>query len=444
MQDKLKILKEKKEIMETMTSFNKDEYDKLCFECSLTESIQLSLKIYANSFYGETGNLLSSFFLRELAGGVTSAGQYNIKLVADYIEKKGFKIIYGDTDSLYIKIPDFYYSECDNNSKKIKYWEKMVNITINETKKLCNEINEYLISDNGSEYLKMAYEEVLFPAVFLGKKKYFGIPHVSIPNFYPKKIFVRGLDVIKQDKSEFFKNIGNEIMRKLMDVNNEEDNIIKIVEDIIEKKIIESYNIDIKNFILSATYKPLKQNISVHTFINRMKEKNIQIPRNGEKFDYVVVESSIKKNKGDRMEFVDTFENDKSLILDMKYYFNSIKSSCARFINNDNKFQPNSKLLIDIVDNDEYEKQLDKLSQKEAEKHIGNKINRIYENLSQDIKKYINIEKPNLKRKNTNNFMFHKKIKIETNPLKRKNIDNNFTKNKQMKINHFFKKKYEN
>ena len=87
------------------------------------------------------------------------------------MEKKGFKIIYGDTDSLYIKIPDFYYSECDNNSEKIKYWEKMVNITINETKKLCNEINEYLISDNGSEYLKMAYEEVLFPAVFLGKKK---------------------------------------------------------------------------------------------------------------------------------------------------------------------------------------------------------------------------------------------------------------------------------
>jgi len=37
--------------------------------------------------------------------------------------------------------------------------------------------------------------------------------------------------------------------------------------------------------------------------------------------------------------------------------------------------------------------------------------------------------------------MFHKKIKIETNP---KNIDNNFTKNKQMKIDHFFKKKYEN
>ena len=64
--NKLKILKEKKEKMESMTSFDRDEYDQLCFDYSFIDLIQLSLKIYANSFYGETGNPLSSLFMREL------------------------------------------------------------------------------------------------------------------------------------------------------------------------------------------------------------------------------------------------------------------------------------------------------------------------------------------------------------------------------------------
>ncbi|PKK43650.1 DNA/RNA polymerase, partial [Rhizophagus irregularis] len=63
---------------------------------------QLALKVYMNTFYGEAGNSGSPFFLRELAGGVTSAGQKNIKLIADFVKNKGFGIKYGDTDSLYL------------------------------------------------------------------------------------------------------------------------------------------------------------------------------------------------------------------------------------------------------------------------------------------------------------------------------------------------------
>ena len=52
-----------------------------------------------NSFYGEMGNSDSSFKFIELAGGVTLAGRENIKLVAEFVKKKGFGIKYGDTDS---------------------------------------------------------------------------------------------------------------------------------------------------------------------------------------------------------------------------------------------------------------------------------------------------------------------------------------------------------
>ena len=85
------------------------EYKSICFEYDCLNSKQKAVKLFMNTFYGEAGNPLSSIFLRALAGGTTSAGKYNIKLVAEYVEKKGFQIKYGDTDSLYLTCPDKYF-----------------------------------------------------------------------------------------------------------------------------------------------------------------------------------------------------------------------------------------------------------------------------------------------------------------------------------------------
>src|SRR5271167_895181 len=145
-----------------------------------------------NTFYGTAGDSKSPFFLRELAGGVTSAGQRNIKLVADFVKSRGFGIKYGDTDSLYLVCPEESFQKCDeaydsgNGISKEEYWSRMVNISMNVMENLCDEVNDFLRKENESSYLKMAYEEVLFPVVFTGKKKYYGIPHTIKPNFNHK------------------------------------------------------------------------------------------------------------------------------------------------------------------------------------------------------------------------------------------------------------------
>ncbi len=79
-------------------------------------------------------------------------------------------------------------------------------------KKLRDDVNTYLKIKNRLTYLKMAYEEVLFPVVFTGKKKYFGILHKEVPNFKPKKLFIKEINTVKQGKSQFFKIIENRIM----------------------------------------------------------------------------------------------------------------------------------------------------------------------------------------------------------------------------------------
>ncbi|RGB36485.1 hypothetical protein C1646_758039 [Rhizophagus diaphanus] len=115
--------------------------------------------MYMNTFYGEAGNSGSPFFLRALAGG--------------------------DTDSLYLICLEEYFRKCDEKyiSEKIskeKYWEGMVGISIEAMNKLRGEVNDFLREYNGSPYLKMAYEKVLFLVVFTGKKKYYGISHTNL------------------------------------------------------------------------------------------------------------------------------------------------------------------------------------------------------------------------------------------------------------------------
>ncbi|RIB10075.1 hypothetical protein C2G38_2043783 [Gigaspora rosea] len=178
------------EMADTLNSFIgssyddfRKEYSSICFDYNSLNSKQKAVKLYMNSFYSETGNSNSPFYKLEIAGSVTSAGQENIKSVAEYVRKKDFGIKYGDTDSLYLTCPDSCYEKCDlayndgrGATSKVEYWTKMVTITMSVMEKLRNEVSSFLRLKTRSDYLKMAYEEVLFPVVFTGKKKYFSTP----------------------------------------------------------------------------------------------------------------------------------------------------------------------------------------------------------------------------------------------------------------------------
>ena len=58
---------------------------------------QKALKVFMNTFYGVMGTKTSSLFQLPLAGGVTSAGQYNLLLIKNYVESLDHKVYYGDS-----------------------------------------------------------------------------------------------------------------------------------------------------------------------------------------------------------------------------------------------------------------------------------------------------------------------------------------------------------
>ncbi|PKK57795.1 DNA/RNA polymerase [Rhizophagus irregularis] len=326
------------------------EYKSLCFEYDCLNSKQKAVKLFMNTFYGEAGNPLSSIFLCALAGRTTSAGKYNIKLVAEYVEKKGFGIKYGDTDSLYLTCPDKYFEKCDEAFSKKElskeaYWTEMVKITMDVMKKLRDQINAYLRIKSGTSYLKMAYEEVLFPVCFTGKKKYFGVRHEDVVNFKPKNLFMKGIETVKQDT--------------LREARNKEW--------------------DFNDFIVMGTWKPKKKNLCNNCFMERMKEKNERIPDPGERFSYVIVKGPRLRNEkgrlipyrvGDYMEYAG-IAKEKNMEIDINYYLGTTVRMYARFINEDDRYQPlPSHKIMQLKYSNEKEKQTDKYSQDEATKWL--------------------------------------------------------------------------
>jgi DNA polymerase elongation subunit (family B) len=338
----------------------KSKHDRACYLYVMANAKQSAVKVYMNTFYGEAGNPLSPLFKLALAGGVTYFGRKTIKMVADYVREKGFRIKYGDTDSLYLEAPGSVFADCDadflNGGSREKWYSDQVEITMVELKRLQKDVNQFLINDNGSPYLKMNFEEVMYPVVFCGKKKYYGIAHVGAVNFMPDHLFIRGIDIIKQGQSDISKKVGTRIMSESMSINNNKT-MLDIVKNTIQDLIVNSQQWNFQDFIMSYAYKPHKQNIAVNKFIKRMQiilanmddddpmKEKYKIPEAGDRFNYVIVKRNVeysmrgnlvKLGKSDIMEFVEVAADRE---IDLEYYIERlILGICTRFVSGDPLF----------------------------------------------------------------------------------------------------------
>lgn len=304
-----------------------------------------------------------------------------------------------NTDSLYSAMPDRHFHQIDKmyytgTMQKEIYWSEMVNITFREIAKINKTVNDMLIADNGTKFLKMAFEESLFPVAFLAKKKYYGIPHISQPNFHPKDLFIRGLEVKKRGVSEFLRKICFNIMWDSVNLSN----VYTLIE-LVQKKIDDIYlqKWDFDDFIMTDIFKPNKNNIKVHTFVQRMLNENIKV-KPYDRFQYVIVKKNpfkydVRGRKhelsiGDKMEYVDRAAT-QNLSIDIDYYMKgSVNGQLSRLITYADTFhvEPTSHAVDDL-------KIAEDKTYNNACKYIENYCNKYYANYNSKGKIYQKIFK---------------------------------------------------
>ncbi|QJX73088.1 DNA polymerase beta [Faustovirus] len=349
------------------------------FDAAKLDAVQKALKVLSNTFYGESGNFRSAIYALIVAAGITAQGQLEIKFVSDGVIVNGFKLYYGDTDSMYISAPEAIFELIDAWFKmkteearlvsvddpvageallrkyREEYYTQMVQLTMTRMKTLCEEISDRLAARTGTRYLNMAYEEVGYPTAWCGKKKYFMTAHIKTINFDPDEYFLRGVEIVKQGVNAITKQLGNEFIKEAMDIHSDREPI-----DIAKDKLVKFFTNEwsIEMFAQTATYKPAKDNKSVKRFHERMTaifntfaiddpaRELYRPPDAGDKFKYVIVKRPEKINqkgnkekmtKGDFMEYLDVYmasqAHEHPLELDLEWYFErSFITSFARFI----------------------------------------------------------------------------------------------------------------
>ena len=275
-------------------------------------------------------------------------------------------IVVHNTDSLYISIPEKYFTAEDKQFysgkiDKLSYWTSLVKSTFSNVNSIRDSVNKTLEEDNGTTFLTMAYEEILYPVLFASKKKYFGIKHEKHINFQPRNVddlFIRGLEIRKRGVSMFAKQMIGDIMLTCVSPNN-----IYTLLELTFKKIDEIYanstQYSYHLFNRTDVYRPNKKNVKVQTFASRMRELGIYV-KPYERFNYVIVKKypyryDHKGRKshilvGDKMEFTEYAEENKLEIDLDKYMIGSINGQLARLIAYHDKFyvEPADRTLVEL------------------------------------------------------------------------------------------------
>ena len=119
---------------------------------------QYAVKVLTLSFYGYLGHSRSRLYKKEVAEAITEWGVKIIKWSQEVLEYIGYEIIYGDTDSIFVK------SKSSGLFSLLKEGKKLTNVLNKSYTKFCK--------DFGSNdcTLEMEFEKIFKKVLFVGKK----------------------------------------------------------------------------------------------------------------------------------------------------------------------------------------------------------------------------------------------------------------------------------
>ncbi len=170
-----------------------------------------ALKIIANSFYGYLGYARSRWYSRECASSTTAYGRQYIQDTISSAEREGFRIIYGDTDSIVMLLNE------KSKEDAIKFVE---------------EFNRKL-----PESMNLELEDFYKRGIFVGKKveqSVTGAKKKYALISYDGYIKVRGFELVRRDWSRVARDTQKRVLEAILKDGSKEK-AVSIVKEMIIK-----------------------------------------------------------------------------------------------------------------------------------------------------------------------------------------------------------------
>jgi DNA polymerase delta subunit 1 len=278
---------------------------------SVYNGLQLAYKVVANSVYGQTGSRTSPIRKMCVAACTTAAGRKALFLAKHIVESEfGAEVIYGDTDSIFIKFPT-------------KDLATSIDLGIKAGKR---------ITEQCRRPYKIAYEKTFYPFILFCRKRYVGMKYEEDPNPKKAKRMSMGIVLKRRDNAPIVKDVYGGALDLLLSgatVKEAQAFVRNILLDVLNNRV------PLEKFILSKAlrddYKNPEQ-IAHRVLADRMAQRDPgTAPNVGDRVQYVYVSENKKGAKqGDRIEHVD-YVRANNLHYDAAFYVsNQIQNPVAQ------------------------------------------------------------------------------------------------------------------
>ncbi len=282
--------------------------------------LQEAIKVLMNTFYGVLGTSFYRFTNREISSAITAYARQTIKSIIKDMEDKGITVIYGDTDSIFIK-----------SNKK----------TIDEAVNFGNKLSSEISSENN---LILEFEKIMNPLFSHGaKKRYAG--KIEYPSDRKGEILVRGYETRRTDSFDLQSEALSNVFDLILDRNV--DGAKKYAEELVKK--VSNGDVDYEKLVISRsvkdfdTYKNARSMANVNAAKKMISRGETFIP--GMKVSWIVTDAS--KTPQDVEPFIDG--EHFNYTPDFEYYSKRLQETLNRVLeslNNEIKVfkNPQSKI----------------------------------------------------------------------------------------------------
>jgi DNA polymerase elongation subunit (family B) len=289
------------------------------FMKNILDKRQLSIKVTANSLYGQTGAKTSAFYEKDCAASTTAIGRklliYGKRVIEEAygdavlpttnhgMVKTKAEYVYGDTDSVF-----FRFNLEDLEGKPI-IGKKALEITIELAKQAGELASKFLKKPHDLEY-----EKTFLPFCLLSKKRYVGMLYED--DAYKGKRKSMGIVLKRRDNAPIVKDIYGGIIDILMKENDIEK-AAEFLKGCLQNMVDEKYGMDklVITKSLRSGYKNPGQ-IAHKVLADRIGRRDPgNKPSVGDRIPFVYIENPDKKAlQGERIETPDFIKDHKNQV----------------------------------------------------------------------------------------------------------------------------------